>query len=169
MKTNFRLLVHLICLLPSGLLASCARPDYARPAMRMPANWLAPLPHGGKMEQMTDWWKQFKDPVLTELQQAGENDSPTLDKAVAAIKSARASVTTSRASGIPSLSASANATRSGDFGTHSSANTTTSSGIDASWEIPSLSVYAAASNPPRPQWQRKWPIGTTPASAWLPK
>ena len=117
-------------------LAGCAvGPDYARPNMRVPTAWQAPVPHGGKIEKMDDWWGQFKDPVLTELQQAAQNDSPTLDKAVAAIRSARASVTTSRASGIPSLTAAASATRSGDIGTRSSAVTTTSSGLDASWEI----------------------------------
>lgn len=136
MKTNFDFHVHLTYLLASGLLVGCATgPDYVRPDMRMPATWQAPAPHGGKMEQMTDWWSQFKDPVLIELQQAAQKDSPTLDKAVAAIKSARVSVTTSRASGIPSLSASATATRSGDIDTPSLAATTTKSGLDASWEI----------------------------------
>jgi outer membrane protein, multidrug efflux system len=136
MKTDFHIHVYLTCLLVSGLLTGCAvGPNYARPDMPMPAAWQAPVPHGGKIEKMTDWWSQFKDPVLTELQQAAQNDSPTLDMAVAAIRSARASVTTNRASGIPSLSATASATRSGDTSTSSSATTTTSSGFDASWEI----------------------------------
>jgi len=136
MKTNFHIHVHMICLLASSLLVGCAAgPDYVRPEVRMPANWQASVPHGGKLEQMTDWWNQFKDPVLTALQQAAQKDSPTLDTAVAAIKSARASVTTNRASGIPSLSASASATNSGYVGTTSSAAITTSSGVDASWEI----------------------------------
>ena len=132
--SHFR--VHIICLLIGGWLAGCAvGPDYARPDIRMPTAWQAPVPHGGKIEKMDDWWSQFKDPVLTELQKVAQNDSPTLDKAVAAIRSARASVTTSRASGLPSLGASATATRSGDIDTASSATTTTSSGLDASWEI----------------------------------
>jgi NodT family efflux transporter outer membrane factor (OMF) lipoprotein len=136
MKTNYRFDVQLFGLLASGLLAGCAvGPNYARPDMRVPTAWQAPVPHGGKIEKMDDWWGQFKDPVLTELQQAAQNDSPTLDKAVAAISSARASVTTSRASGIPSLSASAKATRSGNIGTPSLAATTTRSGLDASWEL----------------------------------
>jgi NodT family efflux transporter outer membrane factor (OMF) lipoprotein len=136
MKTDFHIQVHLIGLLVSSLLTGCAvGPNYVRPDIRMPTAWQAPVPHGGKIEKMDDWWGQFKDPVLTELQQAAQNDSPTLDKAVAAIRSARASVTTSRASGIPSLTASASATRSGDIDTPSSAATTTSSGLDASWEI----------------------------------
>src|ERR1035437_2549312 len=126
MKTNYRFDFHLFGLLVSSLLAGCAvGPDYVRPDIRMPTTWQAPVPHGGKIDEMDDWWSQFKDPVLTELQQAAQNDSPTLDKAVAAIRSARSSVTTSRASGIPSLSASATATRTGDIGTRSSAATTT--------------------------------------------
>lgn len=148
MKTNFHFHACLISILVSGLLAGCAAgPDYVRPDIHAPSNWQAPVPHGSKMEQMTDWWNQFKDPVLTALQQAAQNDSPTLDQAVAAIKSARSSVTTSRASGIPSVSASASATNSGYVGTASStaittssgtmtsSGITTSSGIDASWEI----------------------------------
>ena len=142
MKTNFHFHVCLICILVNVLLAGCAAgPDYVRPDIQTPLNWQAPVPHSSKMEQMTDWWSQFKDPVLTALQQAAQSDSPTLDQAVAAIKSARSSVTTSRASGIPSLSASASATNSGYVGTASStattisSGTTTSSGIDASWEV----------------------------------
>jgi len=137
MKTNFDLDVHLICWLASGLLlAGCTvGPNYVQPDMRISANWQAPAPHGNKVEQMSNWWGQFKDPVLIELQQAAQKDSPTLDKAVAAIRAARASITTSRASGIPSVNASAKATRSGDIDTPSSAATTTRSGLDASWEI----------------------------------
>ena len=136
MKTDSHFHVRMICLLISCWLAGCAvGPDYVRPDIRMPTAWQAPVPHGGKMEIMDDWWSQFKDPVLTELQKAAQNDSPTLDKAVAAIRSARASVTSSRAVGIPSLSASATAKRFLDSDKRSSAATITSSGLDASWEI----------------------------------
>ena len=136
MKTNYHLDFHLLGLLVSSSLVGCAvGPDYVRPDMRLPTTWQAPVPHGGKIDEMDDWWRQFKDPVLTELQQAAQNDSPTLDKAVAAIRSARASVTTSRAGGIPSLSASATAKRFLDNDKRSSAATMTSSGLDASWEI----------------------------------
>lgn len=82
---------------------------------------------------MADWWGQFNDPVLSELQQAAQQDSPTLDKAAAAIRAARAGVTSAHAAYWPSIDASASATRSGERS--GSASNATAGGLDASWEL----------------------------------
>lgn len=120
----------------AACLAGCAAGlDYTRPELALPATWQAAHPVSSRLDKTNDWWAQFNDPALAELQHVAQSDSPTLDKARAAIRSARANITTSRASGLPSVNASASATRSGDFGVASSAATTTRSGFDASWEI----------------------------------
>lgn len=128
------------CVLVAGL-SGCATvgPDYQAPKPAMPASWQAALPHGGQTANLIDWWKQFNDPTLTELQRTAEADSPSLGEAWANIESARAAVTTARASGLPQLTASASQTRSSSnastSGTAMVLETTKSGALDASWEI----------------------------------
>jgi NodT family efflux transporter outer membrane factor (OMF) lipoprotein len=69
---------------------------------------------------------------LNALLQSAETNNPSLQKAAANIASARANVSTTRASYQPSLTGSASARRSNTLGT---AQTTTTGGLDASWEI----------------------------------
>lgn len=119
------------------LLVGCATvgPDDVKPQVALPEAWQAPRPHGGQLSQMADWWAQFKDPVLAELQRAAQADSPSLAKAAAAIQSARATVTVNRSAGLPSVSANASSTRSADQTGVSGTSTVNSAGLDASWEI----------------------------------
>lgn len=119
------------------LLVGCATvgPDYVKPDVALPATWQAPRPHGGQLSQMADWWAQFNDPVLAQLQKAAQDNSPSLGKAAAAIQSARASVTVNRSAGLPSLSANASSTRSADQTGSTGVSTATSAGFDASWEV----------------------------------
>jgi NodT family efflux transporter outer membrane factor (OMF) lipoprotein len=117
------------------LLASCAvGPDYRRPETGEPAQWQAPLPHGGNTSSLVDWWKQFDDPVVAELIAIAERDSPTLDQALARIGQSRASVTAARSALYPSLDLNASKTRSGD---HPVAyeQTITRGSFDAAWEL----------------------------------
>lgn len=136
MNHIFHVAKHLIGLLVVAMLTGCTiGPDYVRPDVSLPAAWQATLPHGGRYGEMAEWWKQFNDATLTEMQASAQSNSPSLDKAAAAIRSARSSITISRAAGLPSLSAGATTTRTGEAGTSGSAATTTSNGIDASWEL----------------------------------
>lgn len=116
-------------------LGGCAAvgPDYTEPVPAAAALWQAPLPHGGSVTALGDWWSQFNDPVLTRLQRSAESGSPTLAKAWANIEKARATLSSTGASGLPSASGQASVTR----GTQQTGGvaTTRSVGLDASWEL----------------------------------
>ena len=118
-------------------------PPYIAPEIQTPPTWQATPPHQGQITSLVNWWQQFNDPVLVVLLEKAESDSPTLDKALAAIQSARANIVTSNAQGLPALNASTaashakNAGGSGGFNSAGSSNiaTSTSGKLDASWEI----------------------------------
>jgi outer membrane protein, multidrug efflux system len=118
-------------------LAGCAvGPTYREPMPDAPAAWAAPLPHEGRVAAMSDWWRQFDDPVLSPLIEKAESDSPSLAKAWARIEQARATLKSTRAGGLPSLTGSGSLSR----GTQQSAAgtpvaTARSAGLDASWEL----------------------------------
>ncbi len=117
------------------MLGGCAAvgPNYEPPEPKVASAWQAPLPHGGQVTALGDWWRQFDDPVLTGLQRSAEADSPTLAKAWANIEKARATLTSAGASSLPAVTAQASATR----GTQQTGEVATarSAGLDASWEI----------------------------------
>ncbi|GAB3256625.1 efflux transporter outer membrane subunit [Chitinimonas naiadis] len=120
------------------LLGACATvgPDYQTPALRTPASWQAAVPHGGRSADLLHWWQSFNDPVLDSLLARAEADSPSLDSAWANIMSARASVASSKASGMPTLSSGAGVSRAGNLNSgQGSTATTSNAALDASWEI----------------------------------
>jgi NodT family efflux transporter outer membrane factor (OMF) lipoprotein len=94
------------------------------------------LPHGGKVDNLLQWWAQWNDSLLTQLIQQAEQHNPTLDMAVAKLSEARANAGISDAASLPSLSANASATRSKSlFGNQLIAATVDSVRFDALWEI----------------------------------
>lgn len=117
------------------LLTGCAAvgPDYKAPAAQTPARWQAPVPAGNNSAALQQWWEQFNDTALTRLQQAAEADSPTLTMAWAKIEQARATLATARAGGRPQLTGKASSIASGS--NSSSAQTTNTLTLDASWEL----------------------------------
>ncbi|MDX1915975.1 MAG: efflux transporter outer membrane subunit [Methylophilus sp.] len=117
-------------------------PQYTKPVIKTAETWQASMPHDGNVANLMDWWAQFNDPALNQMLQAAQADSPTLDKAMANIKSARANVTTAQAQALPSITGSASANRSkgssGSVNAGSSAGgatTTITGALDAAWEI----------------------------------
>lgn len=44
----------------------------AQVAAPTPAQWNAPMPHGGSTIALADWWRQLDDPLLVELIEAAE-------------------------------------------------------------------------------------------------
>jgi NodT family efflux transporter outer membrane factor (OMF) lipoprotein len=129
-------------ILLAGLLAGgCAvGPDYKRPEIATPPAWQAPTPHDSQNATLIDWWARFNDPVLTQLQGWAEQDSPTLDQAVARIAQARANLRTSQAGGLPSVTGSASYSEAGQEMNSGGQSFQTVAGgeqgsLDASWEI----------------------------------
>lgn len=118
------------------LLGGCAvGPDYHKPEMPQTV-WHAPLPHGGELNNLTRWWEQFNDPVLTQLVADAERNSPSLDQAIAKVKEARAGVESNEASYYPTVGATGSATRSKSvFGGQILRQSVVKGGFDAGWEL----------------------------------
>lgn len=120
------------------VLGGCATvgPDHREPAANVAPQWSAVLPHGGSVGQLEDWWRRFDDPVLLKLQQAAEEDSPSLAAAWANLEAARATLRSAGASGAPSVNAGASVTRARQQAAGVSTTGTTRTGsVDATWEL----------------------------------
>ena len=127
------------------LLSACASvgPDYRPPtadSLALPSKWQAALPHQGQTGQLQDWWARLGDPVLTQLQGAANENNPSMQKAVAQIALARASLASSKASGAPTLTGSGSVMRTNNgtgssAGTRADTNSAMTMGLDASWEL----------------------------------
>jgi NodT family efflux transporter outer membrane factor (OMF) lipoprotein len=117
-------------------LVGCALnpPRADAPALAAPAQWQAPLPHDGSLTDLTRWWDQFNDPLLTQLIVAAQDASPTLAAAASRIAQARAGRTAAGAALLPALDANASAVRGRqDFATP--LGTLASANAQASWEL----------------------------------
>jgi len=137
-KPSLATLSLTLALAVSPWLGGCAvGPRYQAPAAATAPAWHAPLPHDGHTQTMTQWWAQFQDPALTRLIGWAEADSPSLTQAWASIDKARATLSSTRAGALPSMTGSASATRSKQQLTTDQVmiSTTQTASLDASWEI----------------------------------
>ena len=114
-------------------------------AAAVPPAWQAPLPHGGQVEQLAQWWARTNDPVLVSLIDAAQNVSPTLAQARSRVQQARATQVTSRAALLPTLDAQASASR-GNTAPLTTPATTAQAGLQAGWEIDLFGANRATSN-----------------------
>lgn len=87
-------------------LAGCAvtRPS-ATAHVEPPPQWYAPLPHNGKLSDLSSWWQQFDDPLLVELIESAQTASPTVASAASRIAQARASRIAAGAALLPAVDA----------------------------------------------------------------
>jgi multidrug efflux system outer membrane protein len=103
------------CLLPLGLSLGLAGCGLMRPPASVqapfPAQWNAPLPHGGSLASLADWWRQLDDPLLVELIAAAETASPNLASAAARVAEARSTRVQAGAALLPSLDGTGTASR----------------------------------------------------------
>ena len=115
--------------------AGCAvtRPP-AQVEAPLPPQFHAPLPHGGQLADMSRWWEQWQDPLLVQLIDAAQAASPTLAQAVTRIENARATRMAASASLLPSLDATASASR-GFTQPPIPLATTVQGGLQTAWEI----------------------------------
>src|SRR3954465_12416981 len=97
----------LLLLLAAG---AAPRPPSAASA-EAPPRWYAPLPHGGSLADLRQWWQQFDDPLLVDLGEAAQPVSPAVATAGSRIAEARANRVAARAALLPSVDASVAATR----------------------------------------------------------
>ncbi|MDQ0569758.1 multidrug efflux system outer membrane protein [Variovorax paradoxus] len=139
-----------LCLPLSLGLAGCGltRPP-ATVEAPFPAQWHAPLPHGGSLASLADWWRQLDDPLLVELIAAAEAASPNLASAAARVAEARSTRVQAGAALLPNLDGTLSASRGvsgssfGSGATSSSSSsstaiapvTTLQAGLQSRWEI----------------------------------
>jgi len=100
----------------AAVLAGCvAGPDYRKPAAPVPPSWKVPAPwrETQPADQQTKgpWWQRFGDPVLDELQQQAQRNSPTLALAAARLTQARAALSGTAAALLPQLGVAERASR----------------------------------------------------------
>jgi len=110
--------IALLCLragLGLGLAAGLAGCSLTRPPATVgapaPAQWHAPLPHGGSLAQLAEWWRQLDDPLLVDLIAAAEGASPNVASAAARLAEARSTRVQAGAALLPSLDGTASASR----------------------------------------------------------
>ena len=116
-------------------LAGCAlpRPPAAVDAPQA-ARWQAPLPHGGNVSDLTQWWTQFGDPLLVDLVEAAQTVSPTVATAGTRIAQARAARIAAQSALLPSLDASVSVTR-GNAQTGVPLSTLSQANLQTAWEV----------------------------------
>ena len=123
-------------------LTGCASltPPATAVAVPAPAGWQSALPpaaappHGGQVGQLASWWKQWNDPLLSELIDAAQQASPTLAAARTRLVQARSTLVAAGAATLPKVDATASGTRS-NTNLLIPANTVAQAGLQASWEI----------------------------------
>jgi outer membrane protein, multidrug efflux system len=122
-----------------------AQATQAASRVTAPAAWQAAVPHGGSTATLANWWAQWGDPVLVELEAAAQKESATLASARNRIAQARAALTGAQAALQPGVNANAQASRSVQV-PKAPAATSLSAGLQASWEIDLFGGNRAASN-----------------------
>ncbi len=124
--------------LATAILAGCAGLPEAPPLRADPtlaSAWHAPLPHGGSSAGLVRWWQQFDDPLLGQLVSAADRANPTVASAASRLEQARAVRTSAGAALLPSVDASAGASRGRQDLTLPGVATTASAALQASWEL----------------------------------
>jgi len=96
--------------------------------------WRAPLPHNGQITDLTRWWQQFNDPLLTQLITSAQNESPTQATAAARLAQSRATRVAAGAALLPSLDATASTVRS-RTDLSLPVGTSSSAALQAGWEL----------------------------------
>ncbi|MDM0044160.1 efflux transporter outer membrane subunit [Variovorax dokdonensis] len=114
-----------------------------------PAQWHVPLPHGGAVVLMAEWWKRLDDPLLVDLISAAQAESPDIASAAARISEASADRVAAGAAMIPNLNGNLSAQRGNALMQASPGQTLTpmtmlQAGLASSWEIDLFGGLAAS-------------------------
>lgn len=119
----------------SGLSACAIHGPAKTVSQNAPSQWYAPLPHQGQLSDLQTWWSQLDDPLLLQLIQSVQTLSPTVAAARTRIEQARLTRVVAGAALLPSLDASAQATRSSAQPPFIPENTTYTAGVQTAWEL----------------------------------
>lgn len=115
-------------------LSACALAPPAQVPLTAPPGWHAPLPHGGKLADLTGWWRQQGDPLLAQLVESAQTASPTIAAAGSRIAQSRAQRAAATSALLPSLDAGASVSRANQQSTLPG-GTTTQAALQSAWEI----------------------------------
>jgi NodT family efflux transporter outer membrane factor (OMF) lipoprotein len=133
--------------LVAGVLTGCAvGPDYiGPPGVAMPARWSQQMMHRAKdARELGRWWLRLRDPLLARLIDEAVPANPSVAKAMAAVREARATLAQTSAGLLPSVTGSGSVTdnksSSAGISTGTGLVDTTpytqyQAGFDASWEL----------------------------------
>lgn len=126
-----------------ALLSACSQaPVYQRPEVSTPTAFKEAAWQDAQAQSpdvLDDWWAQFQDPVLSELQAQVVVNNQSLQAVVAQYRSAEATVVISRAAQLPTVTGAIGATRS----VSGTTNSTGTSGSVAPVNVFSLSANAS--------------------------
>ena len=142
---NTPLLTRSLVLLAGLGLAGCVTvgPDYVPPATDLPGGWTRldpaaqPVTRADATGDLSQWWQNLNDPLLSGLIAEAQQASPDLRSAQAKLRQARASRSVAAAGRYPSVTASGRASRSRSSEETGSGDARNffSAGFDASWEL----------------------------------
>ncbi len=138
MNTLFWVLMIVTC-----FSAGCAAvgPDYTRPQIRVSGRWNTEFDNGLRLKtrdagEQEDWWRNLRDPVLSDLIVRGIGGNLDLEKAKSRVREARAGRRIARADLFPEVDAGASFSRSRAGGQTGGADVDLYSvGFDANWEL----------------------------------
>lgn len=117
-------------------LASCmVGPDFSSPRPEMPPSWEAARPPASDKNNLAQWWTIYQDPQLNRLIRSALDSNLDLQTAVIRIVEARASLISTESSLLPSLDSNLGTSRGSTKGLSSTASSSYSGGLDASWEL----------------------------------
>jgi NodT family efflux transporter outer membrane factor (OMF) lipoprotein len=134
-----------VVMLLAGCASTLSAPMPGSAAAPVAAQWHAPLPHGGQLVDLSQWWAQFDDLLMLRLIEAGQHVSPTVAQATARVADARAARVARRAALMPSLDANVSASR-GRSEPGTSIGTTSSAGLQVGWELDIFGAGRAAAD-----------------------
>lgn len=116
-----------------GLTSCQLGPNFTgAPDQGLPATWVNALPPSSGEQSLSDWWKSFGDPQLTDLINRGFQSSPDMVSAALAIAKAEASLRSTRSGLFPTASVSLGGDNAGNFDT-STSHGGWSGALSASW------------------------------------
>ena len=107
--------------------------------------WYAPLPHGGTVTALANWWEQQGDPLLVELIATAQAQSPSVSQSLTRIAQARANQAMARSALLPQV----NAQLAGNRGVQqpdAPVVTTQTIGLQAGWELDLVGANRAVSS-----------------------